>query len=223
MDGRPVTRPSAAVSRGARVTVSGVELPPPANREYVLLHKPPGLITTRSDPSGRSTVMAAIPNELQHLAPVGRLDRQTSGALLFTNDGELALGLTHPDHGVAKTYVAVVEGSVEEPQLQRLREGVRLKDGHTLPAEADVIERCAHRSVVRLTIREGRKRQVRRMFRALGSRVIELVRTAIGPVELGDLPLGEWRRLTPAEVESLRSAVRDTPHSTPHIERSVTA
>jgi 23S rRNA pseudouridine2605 synthase len=174
---------------------------------YLVLHKPRGVVTTMSDPQGRTTVADLVPAR-QHpgLFPVGRLDYETTGLLLFTTDGELAHRLLHPRWKVEKTYRVLVDGRVEEPELDRLREGVSLDDGLTAPARVTAIRR-GPTSYCEIAIREGRKRQVRRMFSAIGHPVIELHRTSFGPVELGDLSKAGWRYLTPGEVEALKAAV----------------
>jgi pseudouridine synthase len=167
----------------------------------VLLHKPAGVVTTARDPQGRPTVVEFVPAPVR-LFPVGRLDRDTTGLLLLTNDGVLADRLMHPRHGVRKTYLARVSADPGEPVLERLRRGVELDDGLTAPADA----RLAGPGRVEITIHEGRNRQVRRMLAAVGHPVRALHRSAYAGLELGDLGPGEWRELTAAEVEALRDA-----------------
>jgi len=171
---------------------------------YYLLNKPDGVITTADDPQGRPTVMTFVPAEPRVFA-VGRLDRQTEGLLIMTNDGALAQVLTHPSHGVAKEYVAEVEGGTPAPgALRALRRGVDLDDGPTAPAEVGVLAP----GVLRLVIHEGRNRQVRRMCEAVGHPVRRLVRTRIGPVRDTQLAPGRWRHLGPDEVRALAAAAR---------------
>ncbi len=169
---------------------------------HYLLNKPAGVVTTADDPQGRPTVVGLVPAE-PRVFPVGRLDVDTEGLLLLTNDGELAHRLTHPSFGVEKEYVAELEGSPSRAALRRLREGVELDDGTTAPARAALLEP----SVVRLTVHEGRNRQVRRMCDAVGHPVVRLIRTRIGPLADRSLAPGAWRELTGNEVRSLQRAV----------------
>jgi 23S rRNA pseudouridine2605 synthase len=169
---------------------------------HYLLNKPAGVVTTADDPQGRPTVVGLVPAE-PRVFPVGRLDVDTEGLLLLTNDGELAHRLTHPSFGVEKEYVAELEGSPSRAALRRLREGVELDDGTTAPARAALLEP----SVVRLTVHEGRNRQVRRMCDAVGHPVVRLIRTRIGPLADRSLAPGAWRELTGDEVRSLQCAV----------------
>ena len=166
---------------------------------YVLLHKPAGVVTTASDPHGRPTVVELVDHP-SRVVPVGRLDADTTGALLLTNDGELAHRLAHPRYGVEKTYVADVEGEPGDDALRALERGVELEDGVTAPARA---QRIAP-SRVQLTVHEGRNRQVRRMLDAVGHPVMRLHRSAYAGISADELQPGEWRELTPEEVASLR-------------------
>ena len=207
--GRVVTDPGHPVRPGAdRVAVDGrpVEAEPPV---YVLLHKPRGLISSARDPFGRPTVVDHVRRSggpRMRLYPVGRLDADSEGLLLLTNDGELAFGLTHPSREVEKTYRVWVRGRVGEEAVQALRRGVQLEDGRTAPARVRVVWRGPGRSVLEVTLHEGRKRQVRRMCEAVGHPVLRLVRVRLGPLELRGLGPGRWRYLTPQEVEALRQA-----------------
>ena len=169
---------------------------------HYLLNKPAGVVTTADDPQGRPTVVGLVPAE-PRVFPVGRLDVDTEGLLLLTNDGELAHRLTHPSFGVEKEYVVELEGSPSRAALRRLREGVELDDGTTAPARAALLEP----SVVRLTVHEGRNRQVRRMCDAVGHPVVRLIRTRIGSLADRSLAPGAWRELTGDEVRSLQRAV----------------
>lgn len=192
---------------GDRVTVDGRPVRPPDGLQYLALHKPPGVLVTARDPQGRATVFDLLPDGgSSRLFAVGRLDGATSGLLLLTNDGDLANRLAHPRHKVAKEYVALVTGVPGDRDLRALRQGVELDDGPTQPAEADLLGRDRGRARLRVVIREGRNRQVRRMLEAVGHPVQELTRTAFGPVRLGRLRPGGWRRLRPPEVEALRAA-----------------
>ncbi len=169
---------------------------------HYLLNKPAGVVTTADDPEGRPTVVGLVPTE-PRVFPVGRLDFATEGLLLLTNDGELAHRLTHPSFGVEKEYVAELEGSPSRAALRRLREGVQLEDGVTAPARAALLDS----SVLRLTIHEGRNRQVRRMCDAIGHPVVRLIRTRVGPLADRSLAPGAWRELTGEELRSLQWAV----------------
>jgi len=172
----------------------------PQRLAYVLLHKPGGVVTTAHDPAGRPTVVGLVGLELR-VVPVGRLDADTTGALLLTNDGPLSHRLAHPRYGVEKTYVAEVEGEPADAVLHALAEGVELEDGMTAPAQ---VRRLAP-SVVELVLHEGRKRQVRRMLEAVGFPVRSLHRSLYAGLGVRDLDPGEWRELTEDEVEGLRA------------------
>lgn len=188
----------------ALIEVDGAPVGVRPDLVHYVLNKPAGVVTTANDPQGRPTVVGLVPDE-PRVFPVGRLDADTEGLLLLTNDGELAHRLTHPSYGVEKEYVAEVEGLPTRAVLRRLREGVELDDGPTAPARATLIDP----SVVRLTIHEGRNRQVRRMCEAVGHSVVRLVRTRIGPLADRSLAPGTWRELTGDEVRSLQRAVAE--------------
>jgi 23S rRNA pseudouridine2605 synthase len=185
VDGRPVTKQRLA---------------------YLLLHKPAGVVTTARDPRGRPTVVDLVPCE-PRVVPVGRLDVDTTGALLLTNDGDLAHRLAHPRYEVAKVYLADVEGEPSEEVLRELVEGIELDDGRTAPAKA----RRLGSSRIELTLHEGRKHQVKRMCEAIGHPVRRLHRHAYAGLTLGDLAPGRWRELAAAEVEGLRATVALVP------------
>jgi 23S rRNA pseudouridine2605 synthase len=203
VEGERVRDPARDVDEGSAVTVDGAEVAGPEARVVYAVHKPAGVVSTASDPGGRPTVVGIVPEEARRLYPVGRLDTDTTGLLLLTNDGELAHQLTHPSFEVPKTYRALVEDPpVGERALRTLREGVELEDGMTAPAH---IRRLAP-DALELTIHEGRKRQVRRMCAAVGHPVRALERVRFGPLGLGDLAPGAHRRLSAAEVERLRRA-----------------
>jgi 23S rRNA pseudouridine2605 synthase len=184
-----------------RVEVDGVQVGVLPGLVYYLLNKPAGVVATASDPQGRPTVLELVPDE-PRVFPVGRLDAATEGLLLLTNDGELAQRVSHPSHGVEKEYLAEVEGVPSPGDLRRLRDGVDLDDGRTAPAQVSAIAP----NLLRLTIHEGRNRQVRRMLEAVGHPVVRLVRTRIGPVTDRTLRPGSWRELGPAEVLELSKA-----------------
>jgi 23S rRNA pseudouridine2605 synthase len=172
---------------------------------YVLLHKPAGVVTTARDPQGRKTVVQLVPHT-PRVVPVGRLDADTTGALLLTNDGPLAHRLAHPRYGVEKVYEAEVEGVPGEDALRALREGVALDDGRTAPARARVLRRGTRSSILELTLHEGRKHQVKRMCKAVGHPVLRLYRSEYAGLGLSGLGPGEWRELTTDEVAALRRA-----------------
>ncbi|MCW2921328.1 MAG: pseudouridine synthase [Thermoleophilia bacterium] len=197
---------------GDTVRVGGVEVGPQAPR-FFMLNKPTGIVTTLDDPQGRATVATLVPDDVR-VYPVGRLDIDTSGLLLLTNDGELAHRLMHPSFGVTKTYRVLVQGGVSAATARQLAEGVELEDGMTAPAEAKVVDAGAKHSVLELTIHEGRNRQVRRMCEAIGHPVIELARTAYGPLVLAGLAPGASRPLTDQEIRRLRKAAGLAPART---------
>ena len=185
------------------VAVDGIPVGVRQGLVYYLLNKPRGVVTTASDPQGRPTVIDLVPLE-PRVFSVGRLDADTEGLLLLTNDGDLTHRLTHPSFGVEKEYLAEVEGTPSAGALRRLREGVQLEDGLTAPAQASLVPPNA----LRLVIHEGRNRQVRRMCAAVGHPVVRLVRTRLGPLADRQLKPGEWRPLTLAEVRALGAAAQ---------------
>jgi 23S rRNA pseudouridine2605 synthase len=197
-----VIDPARDVDGTEPVTVDGARVSVAEERAVWMVHKPRGVVSTAKDTHGRPTVVAMVDAPGTRLYPVGRLDADTTGLILLTDDGDLANHLTHPRYEVPKTYVAHVGGFVGDAELRRLREGIELDDGLTAPAQVRQLEP----GVVQLTIHEGRKRQVRRMCEAVGHRVEALQRVAFGPLRLGDLQEGRVRRLSPAEVQRLRDA-----------------
>ena len=211
-DGR-VTVDGEVVGLGARVDpstavirIDGERIPTAPGIAVLALHKPRGVVTTMADEQGRPCVGDLVSERPERLFHVGRLDADTEGLLILTNDGELANRLAHPSHGLAKTYVATVEGRVAPATLRRLREGVELDDG---PAACDairVVESSDRRSMVELVIHEGRNRIVRRMLDVVGHPVIDLVRTRIGPLHLGQQRPGSLRELQGAELRALYAA-----------------
>jgi len=195
------------------VTVDGRRVALQVPQQYVLLHKPVRCLSTRRDERGRHTVLDLLPPELQHLYPVGRLDWDAAGLVLLMNDGDLAYRLMHPRYGVPKTYVAQVAGRPSQEALQRLREGVELEDGRTAPARVQRQGRDELDATLRLTIREGRTHQVKRMLAAVGHPVQRLTRIGFGPLHLGRSSPGSWRYLTDKEVQALRQTVGLPPDS----------
>jgi pseudouridine synthase len=170
---------------------------------YIALHKPRGVVTTTADERGRKSVIDLLPASLRHLKPVGRLDMNSEGLLILTNDGEFALRLTHPRHHLPKLYAVRVRGQVSDRHVRQLASGVQLEDGITLPAEVTVTERNKTYTDLQITLKEGRNRQIRRMFAYLGYPVQRLVRLAIGGLQLGHTAAGTWRYLTSQEVSAL--------------------
>ncbi len=197
-----------------RVTLDGKPLRS-ARKTYILLYKPKGYLTTYRDPEGRPTVYNLVADAGKWLAPVGRLDLDTSGLLLMTNDTDLAERIMNPEHKVPKTYQLKASTLLTEEQLDSLRRGVELSDGPTRPAEVKRLRDSAKYTFVEMTITEGRNRQVRRMIEAVGSKVLKLVRTGIGPLRIGDLPIGKWRELTADELAALGGASANTSEPAP--------
>ncbi len=193
--------------RKDRITVDGRPLPVVSSPVYVLLNKPLGVVTTLSDPEGRTTVRDLLPDVRVRVFPVGRLDYLSTGLILLTNDGELALRLTHPRYGVAKTYRVKVKGLPDEQQLGRLRTGVRIESGVTAPAEARVLQARDKKTWLEIIVREGRRREIRQMCERVGLPVEKLSRIELGPLKLGKLPPGAHRMLSEREVATLRAAV----------------
>jgi pseudouridine synthase len=185
-----------------RVTLDGQPVKA-GEKIYLLLYKPTGYITTFKDPDGRPTVYDLIQKAGRWVVPVGRLDQDTSGLLVLTNDTRFAERVTNPDYKVPKTYLVKASSLLSDRQLQQLRDGVVLSDGPTQPAEVTRVRDSAKYSFIEITIHEGRNRQIRRMMEAIGSKVLKLVRVAIGGLRIGDLPIGQYRELTPAEVAQL--------------------
>lgn len=229
-----------------QVAVDGVPVRLEGGPVTIMLHKPAGYVTTMSDPQGRPTVAELVPTDrFPGLFPIGRLDFDTTGLLLFSTDGELGNGLLHPRHHVEKRYLALVNGKPTPEQLGQLEQGIQLDDGMTAPAKAALVEgakakralsmlevppavpdhepngsvpspqraailrkRSQQRAVVRVVLREGRKRQVKRMLSAIKHGVLALHRDSFGPIELGDLPRGQWRELTSEEVAALHASIK---------------
>ncbi len=201
VDGETVRDPARDVGEDNRILVDGAAVSGPEPRVTYAVHKPVGVVSTAQDTHGRPTVVGLLPDDGLRLYPVGRLDADSSGLILLTNDGELANRLTHPRFEVPKSYRAKLAGKpIDEASLRRLREGVELEDGRTAPAEA----RRLGEHELELTIHEGRNRQVRRMCSAVGREVLELRRVRFGPLRLDPLAAGEYRRLEQSELDLLR-------------------
>lgn len=206
VNGKTVRRLGTKVDpKSDRIAVDGETLEREP-RVYCMLNKPAGVVSTAHDPEGRTTVLQLVPQDVRFY-PVGRLDYDTEGLLLLTNDGELTYRLTHPSHEIDKVYVAELRGRLGSVALQSLREGVDLEDGRTSPAKVSVLQTTDSATVVEMTIHEGRNRQIRRMAEHVGFPVVRLVRLAIGPIRLGDLRRGRWRYLTDAELDALKKSV----------------
>ncbi|HWP23410.1 MAG TPA: pseudouridine synthase [Candidatus Binatia bacterium] len=191
------------------IKVDGKRVRLPEGHLYYAFHKPPGIITTVNDPERRPDLTPYLQRlgERHRVFPVGRLDYNTTGLLLLTNDGQVALRVAHPRYGLKKVYRAKLSSCPTEQDFAQLRKGIRLEDGVTAPARARVVEKLKKNAWVEIEVQEGRKREVRRMFEALGYFVEKLVRIRVGPIALGNLPMGEMRPLSPDEVKSLKHAV----------------
>jgi 23S rRNA pseudouridine2605 synthase len=190
-----------------RITVDGCALPARESIQYLLLNKPPGVVTTVRDPQGRPVVTDLLPAAVrERVYPVGRLDADVEGLLLLTNDGALTHRLLHPRYGLPRVYEAEVAGRVSEADVPRWRRGVELDDGPAKPLDVELLRSASAMSVLRLSFTEGRKHEVKRYCEALGHRVRRLRRIAFGPLRLGALPPGGCRALTPREVTALRAA-----------------
>jgi 23S rRNA pseudouridine2605 synthase len=210
VNGRTVQTPDHWVDLGRdKIALDGKPIRQ-SEKMYLLLYKPKGYLTTYKDPEGRPTVYDLMPDLKSWVFPVGRLDLDSSGLLVMTNDTALAEQLSNPDYKVPKTYLVKCATLLSDDQLERLRQGVVLSDGPTRPAVVQRIRDAGKHSFLEITISEGRNRQVRRMLEAIDSKVLKLVRTAIGPLRIADLAIGKYRPLAPAEVNSLRSR-RTTP------------
>jgi len=198
------------------IEVDGVQVSynPDAKKIYILLNKLPGYLSACVDSRGVPTIMDLLPHTGERLFPVGRLDKDTEGLLIVTNDGDLAYKLTHPKHKIDKTYLAWVEGIPSESSLEKMRQGLELEDGMTAPADVEIVNFTDHISrrntsgistCLKIVIHEGKKRQIKRMCYAIGHKVLKLRRIQIGTINLGDLKPGKYRYLTQEEVESLKN------------------
>lgn len=188
------------------VRVDGRRVRPQRRMRYILLNKPRGYVTTRHDPQGRPTVMDLLKSVHEYVYPVGRLDYDSEGLLLLTNDGDLAARLTHPRHEVERVYEARVRGVPDSHALDRLARGVVIDDRRTAPARVELLETREDQAIVHIALHEGRQRQVRHMFEAVGHPVIRLRRVRLGPIADENLTTGYWRELTPREIARLRRA-----------------
>jgi 23S rRNA pseudouridine2605 synthase len=212
--GRITVNGSLVAEAGARavwgsdsIKVDGKEIPGPRPRIYLMLNKPFGYVCTLKDPEGRRLVTELLDGITQRVYPAGRLDFDSLGLLLFTNDGELAYRLTHPSYQVPRTYKVTVAGRITDQAIERLKKGVELSDGPSGESKASVIKHNKETSIVRMTITQGRSRQVRRMIEAVGYGVVQLTRTGFGTLMLGDLKIGKYRLLENEEIRSLKRLV----------------
>lgn len=205
VNGEIVTNLSFVVGEKDRVQLKGVEILLPEKKDYYMIHKPKGYITACSDDKGRRVVLDLLPDNLKHLKPVGRLDYDSEGLLLMTNDGELAFALTHPSHGVPKKYSVRIEGQIVESELAVIRKGVVIDGERLSPCKAVPIMFDGKCTKLEITITEGRNREIRKMFEAIGKIVVFLKRTKIGDLELGNLSRGGHRELTIEEIEYLKT------------------
>lgn len=205
VNGELVTEMGVKVEIGAdKVFLSGEELKPVTKKYYIMMHKPAGYVTTVKDQFDRPTVIDLISKDINtRVVPVGRLDYETEGLLLMTNDGEFNYRVSHPKFNTEKTYYAEVKGPLNVRGLQKLRRGVRIDDYTTKPAKVELLDSDKKVNALNITIHEGKNRQVRKMFEAIGCTVVYLRRTKIGNVELGNVPLGHWRHLTSHEINYL--------------------
>lgn len=209
LNGRPVKLGDKADPRKDIITINGEKLLVERKRKflYIMLNKPRGYVTTMSDEQGRRIVTDLLDGIEERVYPIGRLDRNTEGLLLFTNDGAFANDITHPSRNVSKTYRVTIHPDITEEQLVELSQGVLIDGEKTLPASVIVLAKEEGRVVLQVVIREGKNRQVRKMCEAVGLEVARLKRTAIGPLKLGMLKPGTYRHLTPEELRALRNSI----------------
>ncbi len=205
VNGKKVTEQGTKVETGRdTVTVDNKPVEIKDKKYYIMLNKPAGYVSTAKDQFDRPTVVDIVKEEVgTRIFPVGRLDYETEGLLLMTNDGDFTYKITHPKFQKDKTYIAVINGGIAIPDLNRLRKGVRVEDYTTSPAQVEIMDAAGGKTAIKITIHEGRNRQVRKMFDALGYTVIALKRIKIGELELGNLPVGRWRHLTSHEINCL--------------------
>lgn len=208
VNGEKIFEQGVKVEIGAdKVMLDGKIIKPSNKNYYIMLNKPTGYVSTVKDQFDRPTVIDLLGKEInERLFPVGRLDYDTEGLLLLTNDGDFTYKVTHPKHKIDKTYIAVLKGGISIKGLAQLRSGVKIEDDFvTSPAKVEMIDAINGHTTIKITIHEGKNRQVRKMFEAVGSKVVELQRISIGTVELGNLPLGRWRHLTAHEINYLKN------------------
>jgi len=208
VNGKIVREPGTRAVWGEdSIMLDGQDVRKPSERVYLLLNKPFGVVTSLRDPEKRPVVSDLLKGVGERVYPVGRLDFDTMGLLILTNDGDLAHRLAHPRYRVPRTYKVTVEGAISDESLESLRKGVVLEDGFSGPSKVTAIQRGAGKSMIRMTITRGKSRMVRRMLEATGHNVVHLLRTGFGSLGLGDLKVGAYRFLEPDEVEELKRAV----------------
>lgn len=206
VDGQLVNELGTKVDKqNATIEVDGKRLVNESNKLYILLNKPVGYITSAKDQFNRPTVLDLVSSLNQRVFPVGRLDYDTEGLLILTNDGELTYKITHPSHNVTKTYSALVMGKMQAKVIEIFKKGIYIEDYKTAPAKLEILKHIGNDTLVNITIHEGRNRQVRKMCDAVGHKVLKLRRISIGKLNMGDLKTGQWRFLTTEEVEYLNS------------------
>lgn len=208
VNGELLTSPGYHVQEGDTVEVDGARIEPAGRKVYYLLNKPEGYVTSTADKEGRPLVTDLVPDSVR-VFPVGRLDFNTSGLLILTNDGDLANALMHPSKEFNKKYLVRAQGIVTLKEAKRLEKGVDIGGFVTSPAEVHLLKHDRNSTVAEIVIHEGKNRQVRRMFKAIGHPVLELCRTGLGDLSIGKLAIGQCRKLSPAEVENLKRAVSD--------------
>lgn len=205
VNGTPVQMPGIDINPDMdSVCVDGKQLSPADNKVYIMLNKPKGVLCTCKDDRGRRTVLDIVSDIKERLFPVGRLDYDTEGLILLTNDGDFAYRCTHPKHELKKTYRALIRGNLNQEAIKMLRDGVVIDGQKTAKSQLNILEKRGDLSLVDIIIHEGRNRQVRRMFEAVGCRVEKLTRTMVGKLSLDDLKPGEWRHLSAADIEKIK-------------------
>ncbi len=208
VNGREERRVGARAIWGIDVIeVNGRPIPDPPQKIYLMLNKPFGYVSTLHDPEGRPIIRDLIKDVKDRVFPVGRLDFDSQGLLILTNDGELSYRLMHPKFRIPRTYRVIVSGSLADMSVEQLRKGILLEDGLTKPAEVGLVGKQRGRTIVTITIFEGRSREIRRMFDALGHKTLKLIRTAYGNLSLGSLRVGKYRHIRSVEVNALRTSV----------------
>ena len=203
VNGAVLTSPGYHVEEGDIVEVDGVRITPAERKVYYLLNKPAGYVTSTADKEGRPLVTELVPDDVR-VFPVGRLDLNTTGLLILTNDGELSNKLMHPSHEFSKRYIVRAQGIVTRAEAARLEKGIDIGGFVTSPADVHLLKHDRNSTLAEIVIHEGKNRQVRRMFKAIGHPVLELCRTGLGNLEIGRLAIGQFRKLSPAEVEQLK-------------------
>ncbi len=207
VDGEKLSSPAFKVTGAETITVDGKPVRPPQQTRLWRFHKPVGLVTTNTDPDGRPTVFSALPKNLPRCVTIGRLDLNTEGLLLLTNDGELARALELPSTGIKRTYRARAFGNVDQPALNTLSEGITHEGVTYRPIRARLVKRTGANAWIEMTLTEGKKREARRALESLGLKVSRLIRTAYGPIQLGELPVGEVAEVSPHDLASAFASI----------------